>query len=62
MESDNTHFIIEYHHVGNSIRVTAMDPLTLTEVVIVGSPKSTKKQLSDLAVKKLRYILAKDKI
>ncbi len=62
MESDNNNFIIEYHQVGNSVRVTAMDPVTLTEAVIVGSPQSTQKQLSDLAVKKLRYILAKDKL
>lgn len=53
-------FIVEFHQVGNSIKVTAFDPLTLTEASIVGSPNAGKEQLSQLAVRKLLYVLGKE--
>lgn len=58
-EHDNR-FIIEYQLVGGSVKVTAFDPATLTEAVIIGSPQASKKQLGDLAVKKLLYVLNKE--
>ena len=52
-------YIIEYYQVGNSVKVSAIDPVTLTEACIVGDPKVSKKELSDLAVRKLEYVMKK---
>ena len=38
MSDDQEGYIIEFHRVGNAVKVTAMDPATLTEVSIVGAP------------------------
>jgi hypothetical protein len=52
-------FIIEFHPVGNSVRVSAFDPATLTEVTLVGAPSLSEEQLATAAIRKLRYVLAK---
>lgn len=56
----NEGFIVEFHQVGGSIKVTAIDPATLVEATIVGSPQVSQQQLAELAVRKLRYILEKE--
>lgn len=56
----NEGYIVEFHQIGGSIKVTAFDPATLTEVSIVGSPTVTQQQLAELAVRKLRYVLEKE--
>ncbi len=53
--------IFEFHRVGAYMRVTAMDTKTLTEVVISGPVTASEKQLKDLAIRKLRYVVEKDK-
>jgi Holliday junction resolvasome RuvABC endonuclease subunit len=53
-------YIVEFHKLGNSVKVTAFDPATLTEACIVGSPHASKEQLSQLAVRKLLYVLGKE--
>jgi len=60
MSYENDNFIIEFHTIGGSVKVTAFDPVTLTEAVIIGPTKATQKQLTDLAVKKLLYVLNKE--
>ncbi len=52
-------YIIEFHRVGNAVKVTAMDPATLTEVSIVGAPNVGDTELTRLVVRKLEYVLAK---
>jgi len=52
-------YIIEFHKIGNSVKVSAIDPKTLTEVSTIGSSKMTKDQLTNLAVRKLEYVLNK---
>lgn len=52
-------YYIEFVQVGNSVKVSAVDPVTLKEVSIVGDPKMSRKSLTDVAVRKLEYILAK---
>lgn len=52
--------IIEFVSVGNSVRVSAIDTETGAEATIVGSPKVTKKQLTDLAIRKLKKKLKKN--
>ena len=59
VERRNEGYFIEMTHVGNAVRVCAVDPVTGVEVTCIGAPSATKKQLSDLAVRKLEYVLAK---
>jgi hypothetical protein len=57
--SEEEGYIIEFHRVGNAVKVTAMDPATLTEVSIVGAPGVGETELTRLVVRKLEYVLAK---
>ena len=52
-------YIIEFTQVGASVKVTAVDPRTLTEVSIVGGAQYSQEFLTRQAVKKLEYVLAK---
>jgi hypothetical protein len=60
-EQKNTGCIVEFIAVGKSVKVTAIDPVTLLEVSIIGSTKASRKQLSALAMRKLTYMLKKNK-
>ena len=51
--------IIEFQRIGASLKVTAVDPETLTEVSIVGDPGAGEELLKRTAVRKLDYVLAK---
>jgi len=57
--SDDQGYIIEFHRVGNAVKVTAFDPATLTEVSMVGAPGAGDTELTRLVVRKLEYVLAK---
>ena len=52
-------YYLEFHQVGQYIKVSAIDPDTLTEVSIVGDPNTDRKRLEQLAVQKLEWVLAK---
>ncbi len=56
-----TEYLIEFKQVGNSIKVTAIDPVSGTEVSIVGDPKASQDELSRVAVDKLLYVLKKQR-
>jgi hypothetical protein len=56
-EADN--YIIEFTQIGASVKVTAIDPRTMTEVSIVGAPQYSQDFLSRQAIKKLEYVLSK---
>jgi Domain of unknown function (DUF6898) len=51
--------IIEYHRIGNSVKVTATDPETLVEVSIVGPPGAGEEALRRVVLDKLAYVLGK---
>ncbi len=51
--------IIEFHRVGAAVKVTAMEPRTLTEVSIVGPATASEADLTQLVLRKLEYVLAK---
>lgn len=51
--------IIEMYQVGNAVKVTAVDPETLVEVSIVGSPSQGEELLKRSAINKLHYVLRK---
>jgi len=57
--SEKQSYYIEFHQVGRFVKVSAIDPVTRLEVSIVGDPKASREQLSNLAVKKLKYVLKK---
>ena len=52
-------YIIEFHRIGNVVKVSAMDPSSLTEVSIVGDPSAGEAELSRLAVRKLEFMMAR---
>lgn len=51
--------LFEFHQRGRSVRVCAIDPRTNTEVSIIGDPTYGEVYLKKLAVRKLRYVMAK---
>ena len=51
--------LIEFTQVGNCVKVSAVDPQTLTEVSIVGPTSASREQLTRTVVKKLHYVLAR---
>lgn len=53
---DSESLIVEFQVVGAYVKVSAVDPVTLEEVSIVGDPRRGEAALSALAVRKLRYV------
>jgi|GEM_PF-750730 hypothetical protein len=49
----------EMREVGKYVRVSAIDPITNTEVHIAGDPQAGQETLKRLATRKLRYVIAK---
>ena len=60
-EDDTSSFLIEYQVLGKSVKVSAIDPATLTEVSIVGPASAGEEALARNAVNKLKFVLAKKK-
>lgn len=52
------HYIIEMIPQGRYMRVTAVDPQTGREVVLMGDAAQSRETLARLAVQKLEYVLA----
>ncbi|MCB1532482.1 MAG: hypothetical protein KDJ35_06415 [Alphaproteobacteria bacterium] len=51
--------IIEFHPVGNLVKVSAMDTASLTEVSIQGPASAGEEMLKRNALKRLEYVLKK---
>lgn len=51
--------LFEFRTVGKFVKVSAVDPDSLTEVSIVGDPKRSQKELERVAMQKLEYVLNK---
>ncbi len=51
--------IIEFHRVGAYVKVSAIDPVTYTEVSIVGDPAASEERLTRTAVRKLERALSR---
>ena len=56
---NNREVIIEFHPVGQVVKVSAMDIKTLTEVSIQGPATSPKELLKRNALKRLEYVMRK---
>ena len=57
--ADEQGYIIEFHQVGNAVKVSAMDPRTLIEFSMVGAAGLSDAELTRLVVRKLEYVIAK---
>ncbi|CAA7613274.1 MULTISPECIES: DUF6898 family protein [Magnetospirillum] len=53
--------LFEFRRVGNAVKVSAVDVETAVEVSIVGDARSTQAQLKAVALRKLQYVLEKQK-
>jgi|SaaInlStandDraft_5_1057022.scaffolds.fasta_scaffold21633_3 hypothetical protein len=54
--------LVELHYTaGRAVRVVAIDPVTGTEVTMVGDAKRSEAELKRLAANKLMYVLNKKK-
>ena len=51
--------LIEFRWVGAYVKVSAVDPVTLTEVAIVGDPARGEAALKQAAVRKLEYVMSR---
>jgi hypothetical protein len=51
--------IIEFVRVGAYVKVSAVDPVSMVEVSIVGNPASGEAMLKRTAIRKLKYGLEK---
>ncbi len=58
-EPPQKEYLLEFHRVGNAVKVSAIDPDTGIEVSIVGTPRASESQLTRVAINKLEYVLAK---
>jgi len=52
-------YIIEFHQVGSYVKVSAIDPVTLTEISIPVPANLTQAQAAQAAVRRLKYVLAR---
>lgn len=55
----NREIIIEFHPVGQIVKVSAMDTATLTEISIQGPKNAGENILKQNAFKRLEYVLKK---
>jgi hypothetical protein len=53
--------LYEFTAQGRFVKVTAMDPDTLTEVVLVGDPLRGEEALKTAAKRKLEYVLNRER-
>ena len=53
--------IIEFLRVGNAVKVTAVDPESMIEVSIVGPPDAGEETLKRTAIRKLEYVIDKNR-
>jgi hypothetical protein len=52
--------IIEFHHVGAFVKVSAIDTETYTEVSIVGDPTRSDDALKRAAIRRLEYVMERN--
>lgn len=52
-------YYIEFIQHGKQVKVTAIDPITMKEVSTIVPHDLPRKEMMDLAVKKLEYVLRK---
>ena len=58
---DGREIFLEFRRVSDYVKVSAIDAETNVEISIVGSPRTAQQQLTRLAVRKLEYVLEKQR-
>lgn len=53
-------YLIEFIRIGASVKVSAIDPVTGIEASIIGPAHLSEAELGKNAIRKLRYVLAKE--
>jgi len=56
---DEGEVLFEMRRIGNAVKVCAFHVATLTEVSVVGSTRASEAYLRLLALRRLRYVLAR---
>ncbi|MBM3485492.1 MAG: hypothetical protein FJX67_02495 [Alphaproteobacteria bacterium] len=59
MGSRTGEVLLEFHRIGNAVKVTAIDAATLVEVSIVGAARSSEAELTRIAINKLTYVISR---
>ena len=59
MNDAPTGYLVEFVVIGKSVKVIAIDPVSLREVSIVASPLLPRKMLAKQAVRKLEHMMQK---
>jgi len=59
MNKSNDGYIVEFYHVGNSVKVTAVDPASGTEASVIVPTTLPSEQASVQAIRKLEFVLNK---
>lgn len=59
--AEEREIIFEFLNVGGSVKVTAVDVASGTEVSIIGDPAASETVLKHMAKRKLDYVLGKQK-
>ena len=49
--------LLEFRRVGNAMKATALDPLTMTEVSVVGPAQGSQEMLRRTVLAKLEYVI-----
>lgn len=53
----NSGILFEFSAIGNSVKVSAVDPISMREVSIIGPVTAGEEALKRAALQKLRYVL-----
>lgn len=53
--------IVEFHRVGNVVKVSAVDTRTLVEVSIMAPPTATEREMTEAVVNKLTWVQSRRK-
>jgi hypothetical protein len=53
---DNDEVIVEFHRVGNAVKVSAVDTKTLLEVSILAPTTCSEREMTDTVLRKLAYV------
>jgi len=52
--------LLEFVTQGNYVKVVAVDPVTNTEITLVGDRRAGRTSLEKVAIQKLRYVIRKN--
>lgn len=61
LQNMNSNVLIEFIPIGNFVKVTAIDPVTLIEVSIISDRNYPKELMKNNAIKKLKWKIEKSR-